>query len=70
MYVTVLSLRFELDSYSIFFFRAISESLLTLKKKISSEVMRAVTLPDLDTQPSLGAGCEYCEVRNTNQVHS
>ena len=44
--------------------RAISEDLLSLRRKISSEIMRVVMLPEMesDNLTHLDSGCEYCKV--------
>ena len=50
--------------------RAIYEDLLSLRRKISSEIMRVVMLPEResDNLDQLGSGCEYCKVTQTNSV--
>ena len=48
--------------------RAISEDLLSLRRKISSEIMRVVMLPEMesDNLTHLDSGCEYCKVMTTH----
>ena len=52
--------------------RAISEDLLSLRRKISSEIMRVVMLPEMESDnfSHLDSGCEYCKVTRSMVTQS